>query len=580
MKEQKQLISALKELKSLASESTSRTLLPQIEEEIDKLEASSFYLAVLGQFKRGKTTFINALLGEEILPTGVLPLTSIITLIRFGVTKTAEVVFLDKRRCAIDTTELRQYVSESENENNEKKVHHVELMYPSSFLKNGIVLIDTPGVGSIALHNSETTERFLPRIDAAVVVLSADPPVTQAEFVFLDELFSNVEKVFFLLNKSDMLAESDLADALAYTASALKSKLGADLEVYAVSALAALKETNVAGPFGIALEKVKQTIESFLQKEKLHHLLRSSEKRFLRFLDELRFSIELQLKAIETPLNDLQAKIGLFNQYATSLETDGRRHIYIIDGEIASLRRRLSDKVDLKLREETLKLQNAIEDFSLKHSDMPSNDLLMFLEREATAMLLSDFEKWRIPVQTDTLESLRSIFDRAAEEVNRLAKAVTQHSAELFGIAVKEFPLVELLPLKDEFSYRTKDDQLFIDIDTIKFSSRLLPRALARRKVIRHIREKIAEKVNINSGRVLSDFVTVIEDNKRYLQDYFESGLKLAIGDINRILTDALRRKIESESTVAEQISILHKRLNQVGELEARPDRSIPEPVR
>ena len=379
-----------------------------------------------------------------------------------------------------------------------------------------------------------------------------------------------MEKVFFLLNKSDMLAESDLADALAYTASALKSKLGADLEVYAVSALAALKETNVAGPFGIALEKVKQTIESFLQKEKLHHLLRSSEKRFLRFLDELRFSIELQLKAIETPLNDLQAKIGLFNQYATSLETDGRRHIYIIDGEIASLRRRLSDKVDLKLREETLKLQNAIEDFSLKHSDMPSNDLLMFLEREATAMLLSDFEKWRIPVQTDTLESLRSIFDRAAEEVNRLAKAVTQHSAELFGIAVKEFPLVELLPLKDEFSYRTKDDQLFIDIDTIKFSSRLLPRALARRKVIRHIREKIAEKVNINSGRVLSDFVTVIEDNKRYLQDYFESGLKLAIGDINRILTDALRRKIESESTVAEQISILHKRLNQVGESQTR----------
>ncbi len=580
MKEQKQLIAALKELKSLASESTSRTLLPQIEEEIDKLEASSFYLAVLGQFKRGKTTFINALLGEDILPTGILPLTSIITLIRFGEIKKAEVVFLDKRQCTVDTTELRQYVSENKNENNEKKVHHVELMYPSSFLKNGIVLIDTPWVGSIALHNTETTQGFIPKIDAAIVVLGADPPVTQAEFEFLDELFSSVEKAFFLLNKSDMLAESDLADALTYTASALKSKLGADLEVYAVSALAALKETNAAGPFGNAVEKVKQTIESFLQKEKLHHLLRSSEKRFHRFLDELRFSIELQLKAIETPLNDLQEKIGLFNQYAASLETDGRRHMYVIDGEIASLRRRLSDKVDLKLREETLKLQKAIEDLSSKHKDTASNDLLMFLEREATAMLLSDFEKWRIPVQSEILESLRSIFDRAAEEVNQLAKEVTQHSAELFGITVKEFPLVELLPLKDEFSYRTKDDQLFIDIDTIKLSSRLLPRALARRKVIRHIREKIAEKVNINSGRVLSDFVTVIEDNKRHHQDYFESGLMLAIGDINRILTDALRRRIENESTVADQISALHKGLIQVGELEASPDRSVREPGR
>jgi ribosome biogenesis GTPase A len=200
MKEQNQLISALKELKSIASGSTSRTLLPQIDYEIDKLETDSFYLAVLGQFKRGKTTFINALLGEEILPTGVLPLTSIITLIRFGATKRAEVVFLDKRRCAIDTTELRQYVSESENARNEKKVHHVELVYPSSFLKNGIVLIDTPGVGSIALHNTETTHGFLLRIDAAVVVLGADPPVTQAEFQFIDELFLSVEKAFFLLD--------------------------------------------------------------------------------------------------------------------------------------------------------------------------------------------------------------------------------------------------------------------------------------------------------------------------------------------------------------------------------------------
>ena len=580
MKEQNQLIAALKELESLASESTSRTLLPQIDDEIDKLETSSFYLAVLGQFKRGKTTFINALLGEEILPTGILPLTSIITLIRFGERKKAEVVFLDNRRCTIDPTELRQYVSESENAKNEKKVHHVELAYPSSFLKNGIVLIDTPGVGSIALHNTETTQGFLPSIEAAVVLLGADPPVTQVEFQFIDELFSTVEKAFFLLNKSDVLSESDLADALAYTASALKSKLGSNSEVYPVSALAALKErkgANVTGPYGSAIEKVKRTIESFLQKEKLHHLLRSSEKRFHRFIEELRFSIELQLKAIETPLNELQTKIGLFNQYATSLETDGRRHIYIIDGEITLLRQRLSDKVDLKLHEEASKLQNAIENFSSKHSDMPSNDLLMSLDQEVTAMLISDFEKWRMPVQTEILESLRSIFGRAAEEVNELSRKINQHTAELFGISVKEFPSVELLPLKDEFSYRTKDDPLFIDVDTEKLSSWLLPRALARRKVIRHVMKKTAEKVNINSGRVLSDFVTVIENNKRYLQHHFESDLKLAIGDINRILDDALRRRIENESTVAEQVSVLGKRLLRVAEIEASLDRSVVE---
>ena len=89
--------------------------------------------------------------------------------------------------------------------------------------------------------------------------------------------------------------------------------------------------------------------------------------------------------------------------------------------------------------------------------------------------------------------------------------------------------------------------------------------------------KKTAEKVNINSGRVLSDFVTVIENNKRYLQHHFESDLKLAIGDINRILDDALRRRIENESTVAEQVSVLGKRLLRVAEIEASLDRSVVE---
>jgi GTPase Era involved in 16S rRNA processing len=577
MKERNQLIAALKGLRSLITGDTSPILLLQIEEEIDKLETDSFYLAVLGQFKRGKTTFINALLGEELLPAGVLPLTSIITLIRFGETKNAEVVFRDKRRCQIDTAKLRQYVSEIGNPKNEKNVHYVELTYPSSFLKNGIVLIDTPGVGSIALHNTATTQGFLPRIDAAIVVLAADPPITQTEFKFLDDLFLSVEKVFFLLNKTDLLTESELADALAYTNSALKRKLGVDAEVYPVSALAALNESkasDVIGSNSAPLERIKGAIESVLQKEKLYHLLRSSEKRLHRFIDELRFSVELQLKTIETPLSDLQTKIGLFNQYAASLDTGGRQHIYIIDGEIASLRQWLSERVESMGEKETSRLQNAIGKWASEHADISSNDLLMSLERDVTTILISDFEEWRMPIQAEIVNRLRSISNRAAAEVNEVARKVTLHSAQLFGIAVAEFPLVEVIPLKDDFSYRTKDDPMFMEVDILKLSSRFLPKALTRRKIIRHVKDKIAEKVNLNSGRVLSDFVSLIEDNKRFLQGHFESALKLAIVDINRILEDALRRRRENEATVAEQISVLRQRLRQLGELECSSDRS------
>ena len=185
-------------------------------------------VAVLGQFKRGKSTLLNALLGARVLPTGVTPVTALPTFISAGDSTRLRIAFRDGKepsargRCVRNPRVLERYVSESQNPHNRLGVESVAVEVRSDFLDEGIVLIDTPGVGSTFLHNTRAAEAVLSECDAALFVLSADPPITEAEANYLDKVRKLIPRVVFVLNKVDLLdatekgvAERFLADVLA-----------------------------------------------------------------------------------------------------------------------------------------------------------------------------------------------------------------------------------------------------------------------------------------------------------------------------------------------------------------------------
>ena len=112
-----------------------------------KLAANQLHLAVLGQMKRGKSSFINALLGAEILPTGVLPVTAVITEIKYGSVTCVTILRTTGQREEVGLGTLPSYITEAGNPGNKRQVVSVEITYPSPFLESGIILIDTPGIG-------------------------------------------------------------------------------------------------------------------------------------------------------------------------------------------------------------------------------------------------------------------------------------------------------------------------------------------------------------------------------------------------------------------------------------------------
>jgi ribosome biogenesis GTPase A len=123
-----------------------------------KLASNELHLAVLGQMKRGKSSFINALLGAEVLPTGVLPVTAAITEIKYGPAPCAAILHTTGQREEVGMSTLADYITEAGNPGNKRQVASVEIAYPSPFLESGMVIIDTPGIGSTHAHNTRTTE--------------------------------------------------------------------------------------------------------------------------------------------------------------------------------------------------------------------------------------------------------------------------------------------------------------------------------------------------------------------------------------------------------------------------------------
>ena len=162
----------------------------------ERLIQETFTLVILGEFKRGKSTFINALLGTQLLPTAIVPLTAIPTVLRYGENLG---VYAIHRNGVIEEISLEQmpdFVTEKGNPKNIKGVREVQISYPSEFLKQGIILVDTPGVGSVYQHNTETAYAYLPNSDAAAFIISIDAPLSKIELEYLKEVSKYVNKLF------------------------------------------------------------------------------------------------------------------------------------------------------------------------------------------------------------------------------------------------------------------------------------------------------------------------------------------------------------------------------------------------
>ena len=243
-----------------------------------KLAGDHFNLVVVGQFSRGKSTLMNAILGKAYLPSGIVPVTSVITAVSYG---SRECVVLRQGNSIltqeIPICELVNYVTEQANPGNRRGITIAEVQAPVEILRRGFFFVDTPGLGSTVSENTATTLNFLPEADAIVFVTSCDAPLTQAELTYLRECRAHVRSLFVVVNKIDLTAGAEREEILTFVESKVREELNAPAQrVFAVSARNAL-DAKVKGE----ADHLAQSGLPAVEEELIHYLTARKQDDFL-----------------------------------------------------------------------------------------------------------------------------------------------------------------------------------------------------------------------------------------------------------------------------------------------------------
>ena len=286
-----------------------------------RVSEGRFYLACIGQFKRGKSTLINALIGESVLPVGFIPVTAVPTVIRYGAQKKARIQFRDGAWQPIAASDLALYVSEEHNPENAKGVGGAEVFVPSALLATGMCIVDTPGLGSVFTGNTAATQAFIPHIDAALVVVGADPPLAGEELALVEAVGRQVQDLILVLNKADRTTDAERAAAAAFTQKVLEKRLQRSAgPVFEVSATERLENHGPERDWG----SLRAALEHLVQGSGRQLIQAACERGVQRLSEQLLAIISEEREALERPLEESERRIAAMKDTITEAERSMR----------------------------------------------------------------------------------------------------------------------------------------------------------------------------------------------------------------------------------------------------------------
>jgi small GTP-binding protein len=525
----------------------------------EKLEHNIFNIVVMGQFKRGKTSLINTLIGDDLLPVAVVPLTSIATIITYGEDTKISVCFNDGRCETIEINQLADYVTEKGNPKNIKDVAEVYITYPSKYLKDGVRLIDTPGVGSVYQHNTDVAYRYLPKSDAVFFLVSVDQPMSQNELDFLKDVKEYSSKIFFILNKKDYLNDKELLESVEFIKNVL-SEIYQSPKIYPISAKMALlakKENNPDLLKKSGIEDFLAELNRFLMEEKGNVLLEAVTKHILKTLMQTEFEIDLEIKSMKMPLGELEEKLKLFEEKKTEILQKKSDFEILLEGEIKNLIKNvLEEDINNHKKQLTTALQKELEKKYLENKKLPLNELYKTLEDAVISEIKLAFDKW-MPKEDEKLSKMfEKICNRFSIDVDNIIEELVTFASELFG-ENREFIKTEAVwEMKSDFYYRFKRESLMIDALSTTFTM-MLPKFIGDKVLLNKLKNYLVTAVDMQSGNIRYDFAERLNKSKvRFKWEMFDK-ISSAVEGIENAIKKGIDKKDKSELEIKAREEVL-----------------------
>lgn len=534
-----------------------------------RLTEGRFHLAVLGQFKRGKSTLLNALLGDDLLPTDILPVTAIPTFISYGAEVSVRIFFTNQPDATVFTPSgdksltvfLQDYVTESGNPHNQRQVARVEISHPSELLKQGVVLIDTPGIGSTLKHNTEVAHQFLPQCDAALFLVSPDPPITEMELDYLEQIKLHLPRTFYLLNKIDFLEEQDRLASLRFLAEQLRRFYDSDPQIMPISArkgLQARLEGDAVGWKQSGMQLVEKNLVDFFVREKQQILHQALARRTEDLFNTVIMQLQLSLSALKLPEDELHWRLDQFRQSLPEIEREQQAAADVLAGDLKRVIARLGEEI------ETLRAQAKQQILEKIEAHLHSEEDTEQLEQLVHATVAEETDQFFAPALSSVAEVIRKeateLLSLNQMRSNKLIEQVRQVAAELFEIPCQA-------PSAGG-SYRSfevpawSNDLFTSAMDPLgqRFSRKFFSKKFRRKRIVKRLREESRKLLNSNVEQVNWALRKSLDESFRSFGAELREQLDETIAATHKAMGVALERsEAHSRETAATEIQLKQK---------------------
>lgn len=473
-------------------------------------------VAVFGRFKAGKSSFLNHLAGRAVLPIGVVPLTAVITRLRYGERERAKVQFLNGTVSEVPLADIGLYVGENQNPNNVKRVAALEVELPELKPLAPLQFVDTPGLGSAFAHNTEVAINWLPNVGAALVAVSSDAPLSERDLELIAELRRHTPKIVLLMTKADLLTEPQRMEVTAFVEAQLRQKWDGGLPVFFYSIKAEFAAMKAALLTGL-LEPLRQNKDE-AGSQILRHKLVSLRDQTLNYLrvalaaathaDSARTALRGKLAEELQQLDLFRAELSAFTREQSGGALDWA--LSYLESTRSALQERISTELRGQFPQWRLRLPPLLAAWR--------EWLDTFLRRELAAVSQSERAMFCVP--------LRKTQSHLARTLEAFHGRLAAHVQAALGISLtpREFALTIREPEAPPVDVAYAFDAAFTTVGW------LIPLKLFRRPIERALLRKARYEVEKNLSRLAAawrDRVAVaIEDLRGQTEQAAQSELE------------------------------------------------------
>lgn len=381
-----------------------------------RLLENVFRIIVIGEFKRGKSTLINALIGKNILPVGITPTTATLNILRYGQEPYALIKYKDDTEKKESLENLSEYITTKGKET--QKISNVTIFYPLKFCQNGVEIIDSPGVNDIDEELVEITYNHIPRCDTAIFLLNSTQQLSASEREFFSEKVSKyVHKIFFVLNKIDHLDKDEQNEVITYVNHEL-SNIIENPKLFPLSAKLALnskKEQNKEGLKESKFDEFETELLNFLATEKGKIALKAPLYRCFSAIDKMKYTISAKLSSYEMSLTEIENKYNESKPEFEKLWKNKNILLQIIEDK----KNTLKEQIITNLKIDIFNFKKQIEDFVLSTTTQDLDEL----QKETQKFLEKLMRKWGEKKEEfieDEIEILMIQINQKVEDIQRV----------------------------------------------------------------------------------------------------------------------------------------------------------------